>query len=157
MSQAKAAESIAEAAERLVQSFYHAPVSGEVLVGCSANGHQVGGSPAAPVALLVTIRRRVTVHMILEMWLDERGEQEEGMLLVRVNVANGRVGQRVNPLAGEADGLVLVVVQHGVIRIRRELQRVGGKPIFVAPHRSAGTADRNSLPARCHFPMYPVW
>ena len=49
-----------------------------------------------------------------------------------VDVADHGIGQRVHPIAGEVDWLVVVVVQGRLVRVGGELEDVGGEPVVVS-------------------------
>ena len=88
-----------------------------MLVSTAPQGRQVRRHPPPAVPFLVSVGCRVVVPVVLEVGLDVREEQEEGILLVGVDVADSCVGQRVHPVARQIDRLVVAVEHTGLVGV----------------------------------------
>ena len=71
--------------------------------------------------------------MVLEVGFQVGEEEEEGVLRVRVDVADGCVGEGVDTVAGKLDPLLLPGVDDRAVREGSVLQDVRAQPVLVAP------------------------
>ena len=85
------------------------------------------------------------------MRLEVGEEEEERLCLVCVDIADGRIGQGVDAVAGQLHGLAVVVVEQRVVGVGGELQHVGGQPVLVAA--ALLRPGTGSASPRCHLPM----
>src|SRR5438270_60417 len=99
-------------------------VSGSMERPCISGGT---GSPAASSSV-----GGLVVALVRVVRLDEGVEEIEGSVVMRVDVADGGIGERVHAVAGEPHRLVLMVVDHRAVGVGGELERVRGEPIAVA-------------------------
>ena len=150
----QAAHRVLQAAKRLVEPLHHAVVTGQVARGGTAERAQVGRRPGAGVALLVAGRRGVVVAVVLVVRLDERDEQEKriGFTGTGVQVADGGVGERVDPVAGQVHRVAAAVEHARPVGVGGELQGVGRQPVAVAAALLRRHGPEPAVP-RCHLPM----
>ena len=66
------------------------------------------------------------------MRFKQRQEKEERLLLMVVDVPDGRVCQRVDAVAGQADLAVVIVVYDSAVHARAGLERICAQPVLVA-------------------------
>ncbi len=87
--------------------------------------------PTTCVSLAVAVGSDIVVDVVLMVRFKEGEEQVEWFLFVYVDVPYRRVGQCIHAVAGEFDGIALVVVHDGIVRLGGKLEKVRPEPVLV--------------------------